>query len=144
MYNKDKGVSRKTQGQKGEPKTRRQSQKYPPLLSSQDGFLPKASLTSRRGRAGPPRAANCRHPGRGSQLISSLGEGGKVRYLSEKLFTSSHTMTGRFSRSLYVGKSTEYLSCREARLSGSRRDLAGVRLPSMEAMAELCVTPEAE
>lgn len=53
-------------------------------------------------------------------------------------------MNGRFSRSLYVGKSTEYLSCREARPFGSRRDLGELRLASSAAMAELRDRPEAE
>lgn len=53
-------------------------------------------------------------------------------------------MNGKFSRSLYVGKSTEYLSCRETRPFGSRRDLGELRLASSAAMAELRDRPEAE
>lgn len=33
-----------------------------------------------------------------------------VTYFSSKVFASNHTITGKFLRSLYVGRSTEYLS----------------------------------
>jgi hypothetical protein len=55
------------------------------------------------------REVTTRQKGMNGRVLGSRGRRETRAHFSRNVFSRSHTMSGRFSRSLYVGSSTEYL-----------------------------------